>query len=100
MPGLCVQAKEVIPDPELMRKFNWTRSPEDSCSAPASSLELTYITDFFLALAICNSVVVSSPRHRQDAVSRRLCRMLFCTTMSLQTVGNRSTRAERLEQTV
>ncbi|XP_028994820.1 probable phospholipid-transporting ATPase VD isoform X2 [Betta splendens] len=59
-------ARDVIPDPELMRKFHCVHSPESSL-ASSSSLELTYITDFFLALAICNSVVVSSPRHRQDA---------------------------------
>ncbi|XP_010771785.1 probable phospholipid-transporting ATPase VD, partial [Notothenia coriiceps] len=62
--------KEVLPDPELVRKLNWFLSPalalSDGSSGAPSSLELTYITDFFLALAICNSVVVSSasqPRH-------------------------------------
>uniref|UniRef100_A0A8C9ZUI1 ATPase phospholipid transporting 10D n=1 Tax=Sander lucioperca TaxID=283035 RepID=A0A8C9ZUI1_SANLU len=53
-------------DPELVRKLNWFCSPElalsDGSSGTPSSLELTYITDFFLALAICNSVVVSSPK--------------------------------------
>ena len=69
-PHVCVQAKEVLPDPELVRKLNWFLSPalalSDGSSGAPSSLELTYITDFFLALAICNSVVVSSasqPRH-------------------------------------
>ncbi|KAF3844416.1 hypothetical protein F7725_007579 [Dissostichus mawsoni] len=63
-------AKEVLPDPELVRKLNWFLSPalalSDGSSGAPSRLELTYITDFFLALAICNSVVVSSasqPRH-------------------------------------
>ncbi|KAK5856963.1 hypothetical protein PBY51_010237 [Eleginops maclovinus] len=63
-------AKEVLPDPELVRKLNWFLSPalalSGGSSGSPSSLELTYITDFFLALAICNSVVVSSasqPRH-------------------------------------
>ncbi|XP_037341705.1 probable phospholipid-transporting ATPase VD isoform X1 [Pungitius pungitius] len=55
--------KEVVPDPELVRKLNWFCSSvlADSSSGTASSLELTYIIDFFLALIICNSVVVSSP---------------------------------------
>ncbi|XP_008289590.1 phospholipid-transporting ATPase VD isoform X2 [Stegastes partitus] len=57
--------KEVVPDPQLVRKFNLLCSPvvhlTECCSENPSSLELTYITDFFLALAICNSVVVSSP---------------------------------------
>uniref|UniRef100_A0A3Q3AVL2 Phospholipid-transporting ATPase n=1 Tax=Kryptolebias marmoratus TaxID=37003 RepID=A0A3Q3AVL2_KRYMA len=58
-------AKDVIPDPELVRKLNCLCSSalhlRESSSETLSTLELTYITDFFLALAICNSVVVSSP---------------------------------------
>ncbi|XP_037652365.1 probable phospholipid-transporting ATPase VD isoform X1 [Sebastes umbrosus] len=65
-------AKEVIPDPELVRKLNWFSSPvlalSDGSSGTPSSLELTYITDFFLALAICNSVVVSSPSQPRHVV--------------------------------
>ncbi|KAF0044749.1 hypothetical protein F2P81_003907 [Scophthalmus maximus] len=63
-------AKEVVPDPELVKKLNWFCSSvlplSEGSSTTSSSLELTYITDFFLALTICNSVVVSSasqPRH-------------------------------------
>ncbi|XP_041810347.1 probable phospholipid-transporting ATPase VD [Chelmon rostratus] len=62
--------KNVVPDPELVRKLSWLCSPvlpvSDISSGTPSSLEVTYITDFFLALAICNSVVVSlpsQPRH-------------------------------------
>ncbi|TMS21341.1 putative phospholipid-transporting ATPase VD [Larimichthys crocea] len=65
-------AKEVIPDPELVRKLSWLCSPmlplSDSSSGTPSNLELTYITDFFLALAICNSVVVSSPSQPRHVV--------------------------------
>ncbi|XP_040056467.2 phospholipid-transporting ATPase VD isoform X2 [Gasterosteus aculeatus] len=55
--------KEVVPDPELVRKLNWFCSSmlADSSCGTAASLELTYILDFFLALVVCNSVVVSSP---------------------------------------
>ncbi|XP_034419250.1 probable phospholipid-transporting ATPase VD [Cyclopterus lumpus] len=64
--------KEVVPDPELVRKLNWFCSPvlalSDGSSGTPSSLELTCITDFFLALAICNSVVVSSPNQPRHAV--------------------------------
>ncbi|XP_068573740.1 phospholipid-transporting ATPase VD isoform X2 [Cebidichthys violaceus] len=64
--------KEVVPDPELVRKLNWFCSPmlalSDGSSGTPSSLELTYITDFFLALAICNSVVVSSPSQPRHVV--------------------------------
>ncbi|XP_056151641.1 probable phospholipid-transporting ATPase VD [Lampris incognitus] len=63
-------AKEVVPDPQLVRKLNCLASPHllSGCNSSdiPDSLELTYIVDFFLALAICNSVVVSShsqPRH-------------------------------------
>uniref|UniRef100_A0A3B4XKN7 Phospholipid-transporting ATPase n=1 Tax=Seriola lalandi dorsalis TaxID=1841481 RepID=A0A3B4XKN7_SERLL len=62
----------VVPDPELLRKLNWFCSPvlplNEGSSGTPSSLELTYITDFFLALAICNSVVVSSPSQPRHAV--------------------------------
>ncbi|XP_075883885.1 phospholipid-transporting ATPase VD isoform X2 [Nelusetta ayraudi] len=65
-------AKEVIPDPALLRKLSCLCSPqlavpttggatESTPSGSPSSLELEYIVDFFLALALCNSVVVSSP---------------------------------------
>lgn len=82
---LCdwLQAKEVIPDPELLRKLSWLCSPQltapatggaaestpGSTSGAPSSLELEYIVDFFLALALCNSVVVSSPVQPQHTVS-------------------------------
>uniref|UniRef100_A0A1A8SL41 Phospholipid-transporting ATPase n=1 Tax=Nothobranchius rachovii TaxID=451742 RepID=A0A1A8SL41_9TELE len=62
-------AKDVVPDPDLVRKLNClclSALRLGDGSSVASSLELTFITDFFLALAICNSVVVSShsqPRH-------------------------------------
>uniref|UniRef100_A0A3B3BJ36 Phospholipid-transporting ATPase n=1 Tax=Oryzias melastigma TaxID=30732 RepID=A0A3B3BJ36_ORYME len=58
-------AKDVVPDPALEKKLNSLRSPllhlSDGLFKTTSNLELTYITDFFLALTICNTVVVSSP---------------------------------------
>uniref|UniRef100_A0A673BG61 Phospholipid-transporting ATPase n=1 Tax=Sphaeramia orbicularis TaxID=375764 RepID=A0A673BG61_9TELE len=67
-------AKDVVPDPELVRKLGWLCSPvlslADASSGAPSTLELTYITDFFLALTICNSVVVSSPSQPRHVVSR------------------------------
>lgn len=69
-----IQAKDVVPDPELVRKLNCLCSSalrlRDVSSETLSSLELTYITDFFLALAICNSVVVSSPSQPRHVVSQ------------------------------
>ncbi|KAM4723867.1 phospholipid-transporting ATPase VD isoform 1-T2 [Anableps anableps] len=65
-------AKDVVPDPELVRKLNCLCSSTlhlgDGSTESLSSLELTYITDFFLALAICNSVVVSSPSQPRHVV--------------------------------
>ncbi|KAM3594317.1 uncharacterized protein V6R79_005735 [Siganus canaliculatus] len=65
-------AKEVIPDAELVKKLTWLSSPAppvaDTSSRTPSSLELTFITDFFLALAVCNSVVVSSPSQPRHVV--------------------------------
>jgi len=80
--SLSVQTKEVVPDPELVRKLNWFCSPvlalSDGSSGAPSSLELTYITDFFLALAICNSVVVSSATQPRHAVSRACVCVCVC----------------------
>uniref|UniRef100_A0A3Q1FTT3 Phospholipid-transporting ATPase n=1 Tax=Acanthochromis polyacanthus TaxID=80966 RepID=A0A3Q1FTT3_9TELE len=71
--------KEVTPDPQLVRKLNLLRSPvvhmSDCSSESTSTLELTYIADFFLALAICNSVVVSSPSqspHKASEIRKTL----------------------------
>uniref|UniRef100_A0A8C8DLZ2 Phospholipid-transporting ATPase n=1 Tax=Oryzias sinensis TaxID=183150 RepID=A0A8C8DLZ2_9TELE len=58
-------AKDVVPDPALEKKLNSLCSSllhlSDGLFKTTSNLELTYITDFFLALTICNTVVVSSP---------------------------------------
>ncbi|XP_057715089.1 probable phospholipid-transporting ATPase VD isoform X2 [Corythoichthys intestinalis] len=72
--AFCNQmAKEVIPDPELVKKLSCLCSPitpsANAIFETTSSLELTYITDFFLAMAICNSVLVSSPMQPQSVVT-------------------------------
>uniref|UniRef100_A0A3B4FS55 Phospholipid-transporting ATPase n=1 Tax=Pundamilia nyererei TaxID=303518 RepID=A0A3B4FS55_9CICH len=66
--GAFCSRMEVVPDPALGRKLNWLTN--HSSSETPSSMELTYITDFFLALAICNSVVVSSPNQPRHVVKR------------------------------
>uniref|UniRef100_A0A665W8V2 Phospholipid-transporting ATPase n=1 Tax=Echeneis naucrates TaxID=173247 RepID=A0A665W8V2_ECHNA len=75
LPFICHQENKVVPDPELLRKMNWLCSPvlplTEESSHTLSSLELTYITDFFLALAICNTVVVSSPNQPRHMVSTK-----------------------------
>ncbi|XP_043369835.1 phospholipid-transporting ATPase VD isoform X3 [Dermochelys coriacea] len=55
---------DVVPDAKLMEKFSQITchsyaQSEETDREP--SLEIVYITDFFLALAICNTVVVSAP---------------------------------------
>uniref|UniRef100_A0A4W5PKQ9 Phospholipid-transporting ATPase n=1 Tax=Hucho hucho TaxID=62062 RepID=A0A4W5PKQ9_9TELE len=51
--------KDIVPDPFLVQKLNSLSSP--LFLLKDASMELTYIVDFFMALAICNTVVVSSP---------------------------------------
>ncbi|XP_009482633.2 phospholipid-transporting ATPase VD [Pelecanus crispus] len=55
---------DVVPDTQLLEKFSQISFHSSQQSEEASSnlsLETMYITDFFLALAICNTVVVSVP---------------------------------------
>ncbi|XP_052636096.1 phospholipid-transporting ATPase VD isoform X5 [Harpia harpyja] len=69
---------DVVPDTQLLEKFSQISSCSFQQSEEASSklsLETTYITDFFLALAICNTVVVSVPNQprqkmRQSSLGR------------------------------
>ncbi|XP_075356139.1 phospholipid-transporting ATPase VD isoform X3 [Mycteria americana] len=70
---------DVVPDAQLLEKFSQISFHSYQQSEEASSklsLETTYITDFFLALAICNTVVVSGPnRPRQKMRVSSLGRM-------------------------
>ncbi|KFP27973.1 putative phospholipid-transporting ATPase VD, partial [Colius striatus] len=70
---------DVVPDTQLLQKFNQISSHSYEQSEAASSklsLETMYITDFFLALAICNTVVVSVPNQpRQKMRPSSLSRM-------------------------
>uniref|UniRef100_A0A8C8SQE3 Phospholipid-transporting ATPase n=1 Tax=Pelusios castaneus TaxID=367368 RepID=A0A8C8SQE3_9SAUR len=55
---------DVVPDAQLLEKFSQISSHSDALSEETDrepSLETVYIADFFLALAICNTVVVSAP---------------------------------------
>ncbi|XP_031444410.1 probable phospholipid-transporting ATPase VD isoform X4 [Phasianus colchicus] len=68
----CIET-DVVPDTQLLEKFRHISSlsyqeSEDSISKLA--LETMYITDFFLALAICNTVVVSSPNQPRQKMRR------------------------------
>lgn len=67
--------KDVVPDPALWRIFSQI-SPR-SLAQPnemtnEQSLEMAYIIDFFLALAICNTIVVSAPNQPRQKVRQPL----------------------------
>ncbi|XP_059700870.1 phospholipid-transporting ATPase VD [Haemorhous mexicanus] len=70
---------DVVPDRELLEKFSQISFHSYLQSEEASSklsLETMYITDFFLALAVCNTVVVSGPNQtRQKMRLTSLSRM-------------------------
>ncbi|XP_075715647.1 phospholipid-transporting ATPase VD isoform X2 [Rhinoderma darwinii] len=62
--------KDVVPDPGLLGKF-CSITPHClyvSNKAEKTALETSYIIDFFLALAICNTVVVSLPNQPRQKV--------------------------------
>uniref|UniRef100_A0A674BFQ0 Phospholipid-transporting ATPase n=1 Tax=Salmo trutta TaxID=8032 RepID=A0A674BFQ0_SALTR len=58
-----------VPDPFLVQKLNCLSSP--LFLLRDASMELTYIVDFFMALAICNTVVVSSPNQPRHVVRNK-----------------------------
>uniref|UniRef100_UPI00398EEB47 phospholipid-transporting ATPase VD-like isoform X2 n=1 Tax=Pristiophorus japonicus TaxID=55135 RepID=UPI00398EEB47 len=63
--------RDVAPDSHLLRKLEQiTSRPLDLLNEAdlGFSLEFTYIVDFFLALAICNTVVVSSLNQQRQRV--------------------------------
>uniref|UniRef100_A0A3Q3NG47 Phospholipid-transporting ATPase n=1 Tax=Labrus bergylta TaxID=56723 RepID=A0A3Q3NG47_9LABR len=68
--------KDITPDPQLLDKVNECSSQMDFMrfhSQPMSQLpsDLADIIDFFIALTICNTVVVSSPNQPRQKVRMR-----------------------------
>ncbi|XP_059197669.1 phospholipid-transporting ATPase VA [Centropristis striata] len=68
--------KDITPDPQLLDKVNECSSQMDFMrfhSQPMSQLpsDLADIIDFFIALTICNTVVVSSPNQPRQKVRVR-----------------------------
>uniref|UniRef100_A0A665VT55 Phospholipid-transporting ATPase n=1 Tax=Echeneis naucrates TaxID=173247 RepID=A0A665VT55_ECHNA len=68
--------KDITPDPQLLDKVNECSSQMDFMrfhSQPMSQLpsDLSDIIDFFVALTICNTVVVSSPNQPRQKVRMR-----------------------------
>uniref|UniRef100_A0A8C6MK87 Phospholipid-transporting ATPase n=1 Tax=Nothobranchius furzeri TaxID=105023 RepID=A0A8C6MK87_NOTFU len=71
------QEKDVTPDPQLLDKVNECSSQMDFMRLhrqPMSQLtsDLADIIDFFIALTICNTVVVSSPNQPRHKVTAEL----------------------------
>ncbi|XP_036748479.2 phospholipid-transporting ATPase VD isoform X2 [Manis pentadactyla] len=62
---------DVVPDTRLLDKFSQITpqlfSPLDE-TIPSLPLETLYIVDFFIALAICNTVVVSAPNQPRQKI--------------------------------
>uniref|UniRef100_A0A803W3G9 Phospholipid-transporting ATPase n=1 Tax=Ficedula albicollis TaxID=59894 RepID=A0A803W3G9_FICAL len=61
---------DVVPDKQLLEKFSQISYQQSEETSSKLSLETMYITDFFLALAICNTVVVSGPNQPRQKVRR------------------------------
>ncbi|MFT7806676.1 putative phospholipid-transporting ATPase VD [Arapaima gigas] len=63
--------KDVIPDPQLLLKLNQLSSAEPLLQDGAGDepQEIPYIVDFFLAMTLCNTVVVSLPGLSQYPMS-------------------------------
>ncbi|XP_048798534.1 phospholipid-transporting ATPase VD isoform X2 [Lagopus muta] len=68
----CIET-DVVPDTQLLEKFRRVSSlsyQESEDGISKLGLETMYITDFFLALAICNTVVVSIPNQPRQKMRR------------------------------
>ncbi|XP_043111490.1 probable phospholipid-transporting ATPase VD isoform X2 [Puntigrus tetrazona] len=63
----------VVPDPQLQAKLNSLSSPMRS-PLRQQAAEISHILDFFLALTVCNTVVVSSPTQPRHVVQMPVVR--------------------------
>uniref|UniRef100_A0A8C2H816 Phospholipid-transporting ATPase n=1 Tax=Cyprinus carpio TaxID=7962 RepID=A0A8C2H816_CYPCA len=63
----------VVPDPQLQVKLNTLSSPMRSPFRQEAA-EISHILDFFLALTVCNTVVVSSPTQPRHVVQMPMVR--------------------------
>ena len=70
----------MVPDTRLLDKFSQITpllfTPTDE-TIPDPPLETLYIIDFFIALAICNTVVVSAPNQPRQKVRLMQTRVTF-----------------------
>uniref|UniRef100_A0A8C6YVV1 Phospholipid-transporting ATPase n=1 Tax=Nothoprocta perdicaria TaxID=30464 RepID=A0A8C6YVV1_NOTPE len=64
---------DVVPDAQLLEKFRAISShacPQCGAAGSEPCSEAVYVRDFFLALALCNTVVVSAPNQPRQKVGR------------------------------
>ncbi|KAM5271705.1 phospholipid-transporting ATPase VD [Ctenodactylus gundi] len=80
---------DVVPDTRLLEKFNQITphlfTPSGG-TIPSPPLETLYIMDFFIALAICNTVVVSAPNQPRQKI--RLSSLSGMPIKSLEEIKN------------
>ncbi|XP_032962486.1 phospholipid-transporting ATPase VD isoform X2 [Rhinolophus ferrumequinum] len=80
---------DVIPDTRLLDKFSQITSQLFTSldeTIPDPPMETLYIIDFFIALAICNTVVVSAPNQPRQKI--RLSTLSGLPTKSLEEIKN------------
>ncbi|XP_076992900.1 phospholipid-transporting ATPase VD [Tamandua tetradactyla] len=81
---------DVVPDTRLLDKFSQITpqlfTPSDDEMAQDPLLETLYIIDFFIALAICNTVVVSAPNQPRQKL--RLSSLSGMPIKSLEEIKN------------
>uniref|UniRef100_A0A8B9MSE9 Phospholipid-transporting ATPase n=1 Tax=Accipiter nisus TaxID=211598 RepID=A0A8B9MSE9_9AVES len=84
--------KDITPDPSLLEKVNECAKHLEvmrSHEQPLSHLspELCDIFDFFIALTICNTVVVTAPNHRLTSGSNSSSSSSLATSKSMHRFG-------------
>ncbi|XP_074180743.1 phospholipid-transporting ATPase VD isoform X3 [Rhinolophus sinicus] len=80
---------DVVPDTRLLDKFSQITSQLFTSldeTIPNPPMETLYIIDFFIALAICNTVVVSAPNQPRQKI--RLSTLSGMPTKSLEEIKN------------
>ncbi|XP_058241643.1 probable phospholipid-transporting ATPase VD isoform X2 [Hemibagrus wyckioides] len=81
----------VIPDVELHEKLRALSFPRCS-SIKYDASELSHILDFFLALAVCNTVVVSSPSQPRHVVKTPVARTPLRSLEEMKTLLQKLSR--------
>uniref|UniRef100_A0A8C1YHT9 Phospholipid-transporting ATPase n=1 Tax=Cyprinus carpio TaxID=7962 RepID=A0A8C1YHT9_CYPCA len=94
--------KDITPDPQLMDKVNECSSQMEFMrfhSQPLNQIppDLCDIFDFFIALTICNTVVVSSPNQPRQKVGRPTTRNYLLSSPSAESTLTKLNEEKRPE---